>query len=411
MLTGKPDFRPLPVDEYMTDAIRSSVRTVYSMDEDGMEHPPKSMQGWHLPSEACVFLRFDDRDYPVARSSVQDLTALTSSPCFREKSHLQLPPGTGEGEFRALYFFLVYRRYPPPLKDLYPALASSERSNQGPPKIKPYEVNAPTHLSQLITIFFLGKTLRYQPLCDFALKGLYFLQSTAEDPAAVLEKIYKVPTSWSGISVSTSTAPPDAQLREWTRSWLAVKLSTVDMSQSEQWNRSNLGVVRLCPSWSARYGQLKASNAQLKEDDSIAERALTISAQAQQPLVLPSYQHPMALQHPSSVARQFIYPNMVSSAQNKGCPPAHPGNESRFLDLSSLSQHLPEGHFQHPQGQPGSVAQPVLGSQDTEAYERWRRLQEEILRSRLGSQGSSVSPYDIFDQPTLSGPEQPGRHY
>lgn len=132
-------------------------RNLYFVAKDGVENPPKSFENWQYPREAYTFLLFDDRCYPVARSSVRDLAALTASPYFKDKLWFQLPQGTSEADFLTFYFFLVYGTYPPSLKELNAAFDPYGLTTQSPPKIEPYDANAPTQVILLITAFLLGK--------------------------------------------------------------------------------------------------------------------------------------------------------------------------------------------------------------------------------------------------------------
>lgn len=394
----------------MTDTIRFSPQIVYIVDKDGIEYPPKSMKDWQYPPEAYVYLRFDNRSYPIARSSIADLAGLTSSPCFKERSYLHIPQGTGDSDFLALYFFLAYGQYPPSLKHLNQALASNEPVSQGPPKIISHDVEAPNHLVWLVTAFQLGKALQYKPFYDFFIKGLYSSHSTAEDPVAVLEKIYKTQRDWDHVTASTSKAPVDAQLREWTKCWLAVRLPALEMAQLGSPYRTNLAVVSMHPSWRARYAQLKASSLELREDDSIANSMFEKTAPAPQPPALPLFQHLMPPQDASNVPMRYSRSNGMPPGQQRASLPSHPGEEGRYFDLSSLSQYLPEDHLQYPRGQTVLSPQPGRGLPDHEAYETLLLSQEERLRNWLRSQ-ISENPYGTFNQQALPDPERPRRPY
>ncbi|KAL8760674.1 MAG: hypothetical protein Q9184_003159 [Pyrenodesmia sp. 2 TL-2023] len=387
----------------------SPLQNVYSVDKDGKESPPKSMKDWHLPPEACVFLEWEKRIYPVPRTSVPDRPALTSSPCFKE-GNLQLPPGTKEPEFLSLYHFVAHGVYPPSLNILNSATATHHQVSQGPPKIKPHDANVPTYLIELITAFHLGKSLHYKSLCDFALAGLYCLPSTAEDPVAVLEKIYRVPKDCYHINLPPSPWSPDSRLRGWTRTWLAVKQSHLDVNQRVAWYRNNLDVVRACPTWNVRYSQLYASSPELKEDDSIAEDILQASAQPQQPSTPPLYRQPMPMQHPLHLPRQCVYPDGMVPPQYKEHLAAYTSDGRKFPDLSSLSQCLPEDRLLYPRVGPELAPTPLLDAQNLDSYENLRRLQEEVIRATLVSQRAR-SVRDVYDERALPNIEQQRRPY
>ncbi|KAL8899508.1 MAG: hypothetical protein Q9207_006160 [Kuettlingeria erythrocarpa] len=382
---------------------------VYSVDKDGKESPPKSMKDWHIPPEACVLLTWEKRTYPVARTSVPDRPALTSSPCFKE-GYLQLPPGTGEAEFNALYFLIAHGQYPPSLNILNSVTAPNRQVSQGPPSVRPFDANAPTYLVQLITAFHLGKRLQYKPLCDFAVAGLYSLPSTAEDPVAALEQIYQVPKDWNPITAPLPTSSADSQLRGWTRSWLAVRQPPLDSSQNPGWYRNNLAVVRSCPTWNARYSQLEASSAELKEDDSIAEAMLQASTQAQQASTPSPFRQPVPLPHPLHIPRQFMFPDGRLPPQYQEHSPSHTSHGRRFPDLHSLSQCLPEDCLEYPRVGPEFATPPMLNPQILDLYEHWEIYRDKLRRLRLESQGV-ISPLNIVDDPVLPNIEQQRRPY
>ncbi|KAI4180438.1 MAG: hypothetical protein LQ348_005197 [Seirophora lacunosa] len=238
-------------------------KDMYYVHKNGTEDPPLELEKWLYPREAYIFLHFDNRHYPVARSLISDLTALTSSTYFEDKVFLQLPQGTSEGDFLAFYFFLVHAMYPPYFKALNAESTSFEPTRRGPPKIQPYDASAPTYLNRLVSAFQLGTVLQYRPFRDFTLKGLYSLESTAEDPVTVLEQVYCRRNSLQHLATPASIEAPDAQLRVWTRRWLAVENDAPGSGQHVARSGCNLGVVRSHP----RYEPLRASCVELAEDD------------------------------------------------------------------------------------------------------------------------------------------------
>ncbi|KAI4086152.1 MAG: hypothetical protein LQ344_007804 [Seirophora lacunosa] len=246
-----------------TDVSRDFPKDMYYVHKNGTEDPPLELEKWLYPREAYIFLHFDNRHYPVARSLISDLTALTSSTYFKDKVFLQLPQGTSEGDFLAFYFFLVHGMYPPYFKALNAESTSFEPTRRGPPKIQSYDASAPTYLNRLVSAFQLGTVLQYRPFRDFTLKGLYSLESTAEDPVTVLEQVYCRRNSLQHLATPASIEAPDAQLRVWTRRWLAVENDAPGSGQHVARSGCNLGVVRSHP----RYEPLRASCVELAEDD------------------------------------------------------------------------------------------------------------------------------------------------
>lgn len=403
-----------------TDKTRFFPRDVYFVNKDGTEDPPVPLDQWQYPREAYIFLNFDGRDYPVPRSHVSDLAALTSSPHFEDRLFLHLPQGTSEGDFLTFYFFLFHGAYPPHLKVVNSEVIPYGSIQRGPPRIKPYEANAPTYLIGLITAYTLGKGLQYQPFCDFVVQGLYSLQSTAEDPIQVLEKIYrrrqKGMEHWAAGALSE---PPDAQLRLWTKNWLTVELLSPDMGQYGSWFKTNRGVLRSHRDWSGMYAQLLAFSKELREDDEAAAGKLVPRKDNSDMLRVtslppapetPMYrQGPSQLPHPSVIARQFMPPTRLPSAHQAENIPSRSGETLSFLDLSGLSQYLPDQFQQrHPEVPLRSVPSPL----DTEAYGTWRVPEEgEMLRRWRELQKPDPPFNNIFDQRAPPGPEQPPRPF
>ncbi|KAL8847071.1 MAG: hypothetical protein Q9221_007858 [Calogaya cf. arnoldii] len=244
-------------------------KTVFFLTKEGGEESPRSIEKLEHPREGYFFIRFEDRHYPVLRSSVADLAALTSSPQFKDKAFLQIPAKTTQEEFLTFALFLIHKSCPPSWKGL---LGEVAKPRTGPPVIKPYNASAPKPLLHLVTAFRLEEQLKYKPFQDHVMTELRKLQATAEDPMAVLEKIYNSASVSSSSSISYKLADP--LLREWVRAWLAVDLISPGMGQYEMTYQSNLGVLRDSPMWSHRLVQLRGTSSTFEEDEKLANDAL-----------------------------------------------------------------------------------------------------------------------------------------
>ncbi|KAL8933594.1 MAG: hypothetical protein Q9216_006290 [Gyalolechia sp. 2 TL-2023] len=379
-------------------------RNLYLISRDGIESPPIPVKDWQYPREAYVFLSFGHRYYPIARSSVADLGVLTASPCFKGKVWLEFPQGTSEAEFLAFYLFLAHGVFPPSFKNLNTAMASSGLNNEGPPKIKPYDVSATTHAASLITAFKLGKALRYAPFCEFVLKGLRSLRATAENPMVVLEKIYSSQKTFDQSTASTMTGAPDSQLREWARAWLAVVLRSAEMGQHEAVYQTNIGVLRYHPEWSAKYKQLKASSQPLREDDEAAGHMILIknggdSRLLQQGMPGPAQQAPapadfqqyLPLQHqfdiprPIPLSNNFVPSNNLVPRPQNGVLPYHPGRVNEDSEIAALLEKM-RLHEYAPKVADRSTPASDLSSYSAslQNHEALQLLREQALRERLG---------------------------
>ncbi|KAL8654820.1 MAG: hypothetical protein Q9210_001278 [Variospora velana] len=389
-------------------------KDMYYVHKEGTEDPPTTLDKWHYAREAYIFLCFDNRHYPVPRSLISDLTALTSSTHCKDKVFLQMPQGTSEGDFLTFYSFLVHGVYPPYLKALNTQSSSFDPTRQGPPKIKSYDPSAPTYLIRLITAFHLGTVLQYKPFRDFVLKGLYSLENTAEDPVAVLEQIYFRPKDVQHINTSASIDDP---LRAWTRSWLATENNDPGLDQCVARSPSNLDIVRSHP----RYEQRRVTSVELAQDDNAAARNIAhkhsnsslmrIGSPVLSPVrsLLTPRPEPVPLPRRSNIPSRSIFPDDY--------PPTHFADSSDFrpnegrtpLDLSGIVQNLPNEYLQYPHSSPG------LPTEDLARAETYRRLMVQKSKHEANQNWIAAqlrnNPYNAFDQQGLPSLEQSRRPY
>lgn len=406
---GKLNLRAVPALQLLdlVDTARIFPTDVYSIDTEGKESAPKALEDCRYPREAYIFLYFNGRAYEVARSSVADLGALTSSPHFKDKLWLKLPQGTSEAEFLTFYLFLVHKVYPPMFTDLNEALASSALPNQGPPMIKPHDVNGATPVASLITALNLGRALRYEPFCAFILKGLWSLPSTAENPIVVLEKIYGGQKVWDQPTASAAADLLDSQLREWTRTWLAVRFPNSNEGHYESCYRANLGVLRRHPDWSIRYEQLKVSSPSLKDDDEIAQhhillknpcdkdiRRAIMPAPAQHPPTSPDFQQHLPPRDIFNMAPTTTPSNHVQTSHD-GWSVYCPSRNGDGKDLAALmdSLHLP-GHPWNLMNRTPPAPEPLPEREELrKRYELLQLLGERGLLEGLGARQPEMQPH------------------
>ncbi|KAL8727077.1 MAG: hypothetical protein Q9181_005831 [Wetmoreana brouardii] len=336
---------------------RSYPRTVIFLNKDGREDPPRTIESGQYPREAYFLLRLDDRYYPVARSSVADLAALTSSPYFHDKLYLQLPEGTTFGIFQILYLFLAHGELPPSLTDLDEVWAYLDLMDHKAPKIEARDRSAPDRLVPLIAAFQLGTTLRYKPFCDHALKGLRTLRATADDPIAALERIYGIQSGWKSPTMSSSSGLPDPRLREWVVTWLGVPLLSANMSHYGAKSKTNLGVVSKHPDWREKFTRLKARSAELAQDVNTTEQSLirrygngvlgTSVEPLEQNFPTPLEDHYcLPMQQPLGIpGSNQSFPDSLPT-QHNNTPLLYPDGNPKIFDLSSLRNSLPSNATQ-----------------------------------------------------------------
>ncbi|KAL8833482.1 MAG: hypothetical protein Q9176_007957 [Flavoplaca citrina] len=379
---------------------------VYFLDREGKEEPPKSLDRLEHPREAYIFLRFEGRHYPLLRSAVADLTALTKSPHFKDKAFLQLPAKTSQEDFLTFALFLVHRVCPPLWKG---CLGQATGSSQGAPVIDVYNASAPRPLLQLIGAFHLEEQLKYKPFQDHIISQLRGLQSTAEDPMAVLEKIYDSRSASS--STSTSAKSADPQLRDWVRAWLAVDLISAGKGQHEMAYKTNLGVLRDNERWSPRLILLRGKCTAFDDDEQFSNNALCRRFRVGQirdiRVPLPMHQdlgQPLLpffsqLQPPVGNASWF-HPNgsSVEPQWNNNNILQHIRDNPNTFDLTDLQKFLPTNPFQGFHSQTINPADRNYRMDDLQAIvERIR--QEEQSRNTPNIHGPNISYNNLPPQP------------
>lgn len=358
-------------------------KSVYVVAKDGKEESPSSLDSLQHPREAYIFLRFDDRHYPVLRSSVADLTALTNSPYFKDKAFLQLPAKTSQEDFLSFALYLVHKASPPSWKDPLRQVATS---SNGAAAIKSYDASAPRPLLQLVAAFHLEEQLKYKPFQDHVLTELRNLQATAEDPMAVLEKIYDSPSASTSTSKSYKLADP--QLREWVRAWLAVDLISSVMGQYETAYKTNLGVLRDNEMWSPRLVQLRGKSSAFGEDEKLANDALCrrFGVETIRDILVPfSLQRNLApadarcfspIQQPLGFPSWYPPPsNPVGPQWSDSIPHRIRDNRNTF-DLSGLRGSLPLNHLQDLHDQMNEASRQIYRPEEWQALATLFRQQQ-----------------------------------
>ena len=175
----------------------------------------------------------------------------------------------------------MHREFPPPIKGLN-AVTTNDRTESKAPMIEQYNSNAPPFLGTLVSAYLLGGKLQYRPFQEHALKGLSCLSTTANDPIAALEQIYCRSTSPSSNIDETQSLIASSELREWVKRWLAVvHLGAEAATYLYKFNtgisyRTNLAVLKYCPSWVDKYRQLKHWSSELREDETSVENHLSM---------------------------------------------------------------------------------------------------------------------------------------
>ena len=247
---------------------------VYELDLGGQESAPKPLKEWTHEAGAYFFIRFDNRNYPVARSKSRvDLATLTRSRAFKDGKYLQLPQGASHTDLLTLYFYLNYDGlYPPSFRNLV---------GTGPPQILPYKTDAPLNLQILVSAFFLGKVLEYPKFVQHCLDGLYKLSTTNDDPVEALDRIYNGSRLRETGSFEGGQNPTiqNQELRNWAKQWLGTKPLESTRKMTLRACESNLEVIRQNEDWNNRFSRLLQESAALREDLFMIETTSTQTPQ------------------------------------------------------------------------------------------------------------------------------------
>ncbi|KAL8976810.1 MAG: hypothetical protein Q9205_007267 [Flavoplaca limonia] len=226
------------------------------------------------------------------------------------------------------------------------------------------------------------------------------LQSTAEDPMAVLEKIYDNRSASS--STSTSAQSADPQLRDWVRAWLTVNLISSGTGQHEMTYRTNLGVLRDNQMWIDRLVQLRGKSSAFGEDEQYSNNALCrrfgvgdirdirVPLQMHQDLGRPMLPFGSQLQPPPGSPSWFYPPGSPVEPQWSHNVTQQLRDNHNTFDVSELQKMLPLNHFQGLHNQINDPADRNYRMEDLQAiFERIR--QEEQTRHTPNIRGPNIS--------------------
>ncbi|KAL8854519.1 MAG: hypothetical protein Q9198_010920 [Flavoplaca austrocitrina] len=225
------------------------------------------------------------------------------------------------------------------------------------------------------------------------------LQSTAEDPMAVLEKIYDSRSASS--STSTSAKSADPQLRDWVRAWLAVDLISAGKGQHEMTYKTNLGVLRDNGMWSPRLILLRGKGTAFGEDEQYSNNAMCrrfgvgdirdirVPLQMHQDLGRPMLPFCSQLQPPPGSPSWFYPPGSPVEPQWSHNVTQQPRDNHNTFDVSELQKMLQLNHFQGLHNQMNDLADQNYRMEDLQAIvERIR--QEEQTRNTPNIRGPNI---------------------
>lgn len=202
----------------------SNRSNTYFMERHGssVEHLTKS--DCRLSPGTYITLWYDGRRYPVLKEGLRERAALSRSPFFSNDT-LVFPSTSSLEGLEILVSFLESGDFGPSHSSALTASKYgcpnhhhiSSPTQRGPPIMLQPEPSSPKYLGSSILAYRLATTLQFEPLKSAAIKNLYGLPHTYEDPIALLEQAYLLEPA----------LPQEDKLRAWVRDWLAQEIPLV----------------------------------------------------------------------------------------------------------------------------------------------------------------------------------------
>lgn len=335
---------------------RPSEPMFYFIDPDKWTFlPPQPRSQFPLPTESYVELHFGSRVFPLARDRIAPhLPSLAQSSCFMNNRILVLPAWSDSTDLVILYIFL--------LRTASSSLATTRPDPAQFPVIGAHMPQYSAVVKAHVSVLHLALRLEFKPLALYAFDVLHSLRSMHENPIAVLDRIYHPP----------EPIPQIPGLREWTKTWLALRIP-----HDDGWNEyaarypTNLDVIKEHPDWKAAYVTLREKGTVLVTDLDAVEAEL---AKSPAPL---SYDKPPQRPPPPPPTRSPWIFTVPPSAQQPtfGQDPT----STFFLSGSRISRPADEKKWEDWDRTNGSEEREA---QNRSEEEQWRKITEEDARQK-----------------------------
>lgn len=169
--------------------------------------------------EESIELIWDKKNIAIPTSAI-DKYSRTLGSHFSNKRMLTIPSWVKKDIFLALHSFLTKNgTYKPQLSNVQESNdADKLRASQfRAPQLREYKSSWPAHLLTDIKMYRLGRELRFDELCDAAVKRLEAQHFTHENVVDAIAEIYNPPSGSAPLS-----GGPEEPLRAWTRNFLKV---------------------------------------------------------------------------------------------------------------------------------------------------------------------------------------------
>ncbi|MCJ1426163.1 hypothetical protein MMC29_004065 [Sticta canariensis] len=304
---------------------RRSEPNFYFIDPDKLTFlPPQPRSQFPFPEESYVELHFGSQVFPLARDRIAShLPWLAQSSCFVNNRFLVLPAWSDSTDLVILYIFLL--RTPS-------SSSPTPRSDSAQfPVIGAHTPQFSAVVKAHVSVFHLALALEFKPLAVYAFNVLHSLRYTHENPIAVLERIYHPPES----------IPQIPGLREWTKSWLALRIPHDDGWEDYAARYpTNFDVIKEHPDWKAAYVALREKGTVLVTDLDAVEAEI---AKSQAPPLYDEHPH-----SPPSTHHPWMFTVLPSTRQpTSGQDPTSaffpPGSHHHWHDmLAGISQQADE---------------------------------------------------------------------
>ncbi|KAF2104825.1 hypothetical protein NA57DRAFT_71030 [Rhizodiscina lignyota] len=202
---------------------------IYKMNPDS---ELQQLERRHLAHHDNDYFEFvwDKKHIYIPRSAVAQYSSTLGSQ-FNDKRVVKLPGWVKKDVFKALFSFLTDGTYSPELKKAQEK--DSNASQFSAPLMREFKKDFPAYMVIDIKMYKLGRALKFDELCQSALKRLESLHFTHENVVSALEEIYlpspskekddsksKSKKSKEGSKDgSSSSSTPDEELRAFARAF------------------------------------------------------------------------------------------------------------------------------------------------------------------------------------------------
>lgn len=247
----------------------SNRSNTYCMERHGSSVKHLVHSDCHLSPGTYITLWYDGRRYPVLKQGLRERAAISRSPFFSNDT-LVFPSTSSLEGLEILVSFLESGGFAPSHSSALTASKYgcpghhhiSSPTLRGPPIMLQPEPSSPKYLGSSILAYRLATTLQFEPLKSAAIKRLYGLPHTYEDPIALLGQVYMLEPA----------LPQEDHLRAWVRDWLTRTTSFV--APYEALYPTNLHFLQRYPGLEPRFDRLLQSEPNLARDVSYAAEAI-----------------------------------------------------------------------------------------------------------------------------------------